>query len=182
MRIIAGTAGGIKLAPVPNGVRPTSDRVRESLFNALGQFFESGEVLDLYAGTGALGIEAISRGCDRAVFVERDPRAIETIHENIRRTRFEGRAEVVRGDAGRFVEQFISKRQQFHLIFLDPPYKIGPLELNNVIERVSELLFTDGRLIVESDRPLGGAEKFKKANERRYGGTVITIYDQAELI
>jgi 16S rRNA (guanine(966)-N(2))-methyltransferase RsmD len=68
MRIIAGTARGVRLAPVPDGVRPTSDRVRESLFNSLGQFFDGGEVLDLYAGTGALGIEALSRGCERAVF------------------------------------------------------------------------------------------------------------------
>ena len=69
MRVIAGTARGTRLAPVPKNVRPTSDRVRESVFNALGQFF-SGNVLDLYAGTGALGIEALSRGSERAVFVE----------------------------------------------------------------------------------------------------------------
>jgi len=69
VRVIAGTARGIRLAPVPEGVRPTSDRVRESVFNSLGQFFDGGDVLDLYAGTGALGIEALSRGCERAVFV-----------------------------------------------------------------------------------------------------------------
>ena len=69
MRIIAGTARGTRLAPVPRGVRPTSDRVRESVFNTLGQFFEGDCVLDLYAGTGSLGIEALSRGCDRAVFI-----------------------------------------------------------------------------------------------------------------
>ena len=72
LRVIAGSAGGTRLASVPRGVRPTSDRVRESLFNSLGQFFEGGRVLDLYAGTGALGIEALSRGCGHAVFVERD--------------------------------------------------------------------------------------------------------------
>ena len=86
MRVIAGTARGTRLAPVPRGVRPTSDRVRESVFNALGQFFE-GDVLDLYAGTGSLGIEALSRGCDRAAFVEKDRRALATIRENLRRTR-----------------------------------------------------------------------------------------------
>ena len=72
MRVIAGTAGGVRLAPVPRGVRPTADRVREAVFNSLGQFFDGGDVLDLYAGTGALGIEALSRGCERAVFVEKD--------------------------------------------------------------------------------------------------------------
>ena len=85
-------ARGVRLAPVPKGVRPTSDRVRESLFNSLGQFFDGGAVLDLYAGTGALGIEALSRGFERAVFVERDRRARAVIRENLRRTRFAERA------------------------------------------------------------------------------------------
>ena len=91
MRVIAGTARGTRLAPVPRGVRPTSDRVRESLFNSLGQFFEGGRVLDLYAGTGALGIEALSRGYGHAVFVERDRRARGVIRENLRRTWFSQR-------------------------------------------------------------------------------------------
>ena len=98
LRIIAGSARGTRLAPVPKGVRPTADRVRESLFNSLGQFFEGGRVLDLYAGTGALGIEALSRGFDRAVFVERDRKARDAIHENLRRTRSRDRAEMIGGE------------------------------------------------------------------------------------
>src|SRR3712207_7128973 len=99
MRIIAGTARGLRLSAVPEGVRPTSDRVREAIFNSLGQFFDGGEVLDLYAGTGALGIEALSRGCERAVFVERSGRAAAAIRENLRRAGFGGRGGVLRGDA-----------------------------------------------------------------------------------
>ncbi|MEJ7819247.1 MAG: RsmD family RNA methyltransferase, partial [Rubrobacteraceae bacterium] len=101
MRVIAGTARGVKLAPVPPGVRPTTDRVRESLFNSLGQFFDGGDVLDLYAGTGALGIEALSRGCERAVFVEKDGRAVAAIRDNLRRTGLAERAEVLRMDVER---------------------------------------------------------------------------------
>ena len=107
MRVIAGTARGLRLAPAPRGVRPTSDRVRESVFNALGQFFDGGEVLDLYAGTGALGIEALSRGCERAVFVEKDARAVATIRENLRRAGFADRAEVVRGEVGRALDELL---------------------------------------------------------------------------
>ena len=98
MRVIAGTARGTNFAPVPRGVRPTADRVRESLFNSLGQFFEGGAVLDLYAGTGTLGIEALSRGCEQAVLVERDRRARGVIRENLRRTGFFERAEVFGGE------------------------------------------------------------------------------------
>src|SRR3712207_9222642 len=125
MRIIAGTARGIRLAPVPRGVRPTSDRVRESVFNSLGQFFEGGCVLDLYAGTGALGIEALSRGCERAVFVERDGAALAAITENLRRTGFADRAEVIRGDVGRTLDRMVADGRQFNLIFADPPYRIA---------------------------------------------------------
>lgn len=88
MRIIAGSARGVRLVPVPSGVRPTSDRVREAVFNTLGQFFDGGEVLDLYAGTGALGIEALSRGFDGATFVEKNGQAARMVRENLARAGF----------------------------------------------------------------------------------------------
>src|SRR5215212_10200499 len=125
VRIIAGTARGIRLAPVPGGVRPTSDRVRESVFNSLGQFFDGGRVLDLYAGTGALGIEALSRGCERAVFVERDRVARALILENLRRTGFAGRAEVLGGEVEAVVGWLVGRGDRFDLIFADPPYRIA---------------------------------------------------------
>src|SRR4051812_3076213 len=98
VRIIAGTARGLRLGPVPQGVRPTSDRVRESIFNSLGQFFNGGEVLDLYAGTGALGIEAMSRGCERATFVEKNVKAVRTVRENLERAGYANKGEVLLGD------------------------------------------------------------------------------------
>lgn len=174
MRIIAGEARGVRLAPVPEGVRPTSDRVREALFNSLGQFFEGGEVLDLYAGTGALGIEALSRGYDTATFVEKSGKALATVRENLRRAGFEGRGEVVRGDVGEVLGRLEGEGRGYDLIFADPPYRISGRELGDVSRRLQALLAPGGRAVVESggDLPedLGGVS-------RRYGGTVITVFE-----
>jgi 16S rRNA (guanine966-N2)-methyltransferase len=123
LRVIAGSARGTNLAPVPKGVRPTADRVRESLFNSLGQFFDGGNVLDLYAGTGALGIEALSRGHDRAVFVERDTKVRDVIHENLRRTHLSDRAEVIGGEVEAVIGTLEGRGETFDLIFADPPYR-----------------------------------------------------------
>lgn len=194
MRVISGSARGVRLAEVPSGVRPTGDRVREGVFNSLGQFFDGGEVLDLYAGTGALGIEALSRGCERAVFVERDRRAVETIRENLRRTGFEGRAEVVRGDVKRELERRSGSsgpmyNDGFRLIFADPPYRIAPDELEGICESLGFVLAPGGKAVVESGAasgavssdaiPSGNAE-IRKGVNRRYGDTVVTIFERLE--
>lgn len=181
MRIIAGTARGTRLAPVPTSVRPTTDRVRESLFNALGQFFEGENVLDLYAGTGALGIEALSRGCERGVFVERDRNALSTIHENLRRTGFVDRAVVVRGDVGRTLERMSADGRQFNLIFMDPPYRIAATELEGVLSRLEALLAPGGLVIVERGDTSEKSVEAEKGVTRRYGGTVVTIFEREEL-
>src|SRR5215213_10272553 len=156
MRIIAGTARGIRLAPVPRGVRPTSDRVRESVFNALGQFFDGGYVLDLYAGTGALGLEALSRGCERAVFVEKDRRALAAIWENLRRARLADRAQVVASDVGRALDRLHTDGRQFSLIFADPPYRIAAKEVGGVLSRLGALLVPGGRVVIESGEASAG--------------------------
>src|SRR5215218_2958605 len=153
LRIIAGSARGTRLAPAPKDVRPTADRVRESLFNSLGQYFEGGMVLDLYAGTGALGLESLSRGSDLAVFVEGDRKARSVIHENLRRTRFVDRAEVVGGEVEVALGWLEERGEAFDLIFADPPYRNAPAEVA-------------GR---------------RKGVTRRYGGTFITILGRSEL-
>jgi pantetheine-phosphate adenylyltransferase/16S rRNA (guanine(966)-N(2))-methyltransferase RsmD len=179
MRVIAGTARGTRLAPVPKGVRPTSDRVRESLFNSLGQFFGGGAVLDLFAGTGALGIEAVSRGCECVVFVERDGRAIAAIRENLRRAGFEGRAEVDRDDAGRALDRMRAEGRQFSLIFVDPPYRIAATEVGGLVSRLGALLAPGGRAVIETgEAPAGGT---KKGVTRQYGGTFVTILERSEI-
>jgi pantetheine-phosphate adenylyltransferase/16S rRNA (guanine(966)-N(2))-methyltransferase RsmD len=182
MRIIAGTARGIRLAPVPKGVRPTSDRVRESVFNALGQFFDGGDVLDLYAGTGALGIEALSRGCERGVFIERDGRAVATIQENLRRAGLVDRAEVLRDDVGRALDRMLTEERVFNLIFADPPYRIATTEVGGRVSRLRALLAPGGRVVIESgEAPQKGTTEGKKGVTRRYGGTFVTILDRSEL-
>ena len=180
MRVIAGTARGTRLAPVPRGVRPTSDRVRESVFNALGQFFE-GDVLDLYAGTGSLGIEALSRGCDRAAFVEKDRRALATIRENLRRTRLQDRAEVVAGDVGRVLDRMLTDGRQFNLIFADPPYRIAATEVGGVLSRLGALLAPGGRVVLESGEAPAAGTQGEKGVTRRYGGTYVTILERSEI-
>jgi pantetheine-phosphate adenylyltransferase/16S rRNA (guanine(966)-N(2))-methyltransferase RsmD len=182
MRIIAGTARGTRLAPVPRGVRPTSDRVRESVFNALGQFFEGGDILDLYAGTGALGMEALSRGCERAVFVERDVRAIAAIKDNLKRAGFEDRAEVVRGDVAWVLDRLLTDGRVFNLIFADPPYRIANTEVEALLARLGALLEPGGRVVVESGEAPAGGTGGEKGVTRRYGGTFVTILERSEII
>ncbi len=181
MRVIAGTVCGIRLAPVPRGVHPTSDRVRESVFNVLGQFFDGGDVLDLYAGTGALGIEALSRGCERAVFVERDGRAVAVIRENLRRTGFADRAEVVRGEVGRALDRILTDGRLFNLIFADPPYRIAATEVGGLVSRLGALLAPGGRVVIESGEAPAGGTGGKKGVTRRYGGTFVTILERSEI-
>ena len=179
MRIIAGSARGTRLAPVPKGVRPTSDRVRESLFNSLGQYFDGGTVLDLYAGTGALGIEALSRGTERAVFVERDRRARSVILENLRRTGFADRAEVIGGDVESVLGRLIARGELFNLIFADPPYRIAAAEVGGILGRLRSLLAPGGKVVIESgEAPVADGEK---GVTRRYGGTFVTILERSEL-
>jgi 16S rRNA (guanine966-N2)-methyltransferase len=133
MRVIAGSAKGTRLAPVPPGVRPVSDRAREGLFSSLGERVRGAEVLDLFAGTGALGIESLSRGAASAVFVDRAPRSLAVVRENLRRTRLTERATVVRSDVDRFLER--PAERPFDLVFLDPPYAVAA-DLTTVLERL----------------------------------------------
>jgi pantetheine-phosphate adenylyltransferase/16S rRNA (guanine(966)-N(2))-methyltransferase RsmD len=150
------------------------------LFNSLGQFFEGGSVLDLYAGTGALGIEALSRGSERAVFVERDRSARTAISENLRRTGLAQRAEVLGGEVGAVLGRLLARRERFDLIFADPPYRIAA-EVGGILHRLRSLLAPGGRLVIESgEAPMEGAGG-KKGVTRRYGGTFVTILGRSEL-
>jgi len=181
MRIIAGSARGTNLATVPKGVRPTADRVRESLFNSLGQFFEGGRVLDLYAGTGALGIEALSRGFEHAVFVERDGKARGVIFENLQRTHLSDEAEIIGGEVEVALGRLEERGVVFDLIFADPPYRIASAEVGRILDRLRSLLSPAGRVVIESgEAPVEVAEG-RKGVTRRFGGTFITILGRSEL-
>ena len=150
------------------------------MFNSLGQFFEGGSVLDLYAGTGALGIEALSRGSERAVFVERDRGARAAISENLRRTGFAQRAEVLGGEVESVLGRLLGRRERFDLIFADPPYRIAA-EVGGILHRLRSLLAPGGRLVIESGEASMEGAGGKKGVTRRYGGTFVTILGRSEL-
>jgi 16S rRNA (guanine966-N2)-methyltransferase len=122
VRVIAGTARGRRLAPVPPGTRPIADMAREGLFASLGALVEGARFLDLYAGTGAAGIEALSRGAEAAVFVDRSSAALAAVRENLRRTGFEGSGTAVRAEVGRWLAERPAAQAPFDLVLLDPPY------------------------------------------------------------
>jgi 16S rRNA (guanine(966)-N(2))-methyltransferase RsmD len=172
VRVIAGQYGGRRLtAPKGAATRPTADRVREALFSVLGDVTGL-TVLDLFAGSGALGIEALSRGAASAVFVERAPSALAALQANL--DALGAVADVRRGDARAFIRNASAAGQTYDLVFVDPPYRdadrlSGALDLTTVIA-------PQGRLVVESDRraPLG--VELPLLFERRYGDTLIRIH------
>jgi 16S rRNA (guanine966-N2)-methyltransferase len=136
MRVIAGSAKGVRLAPVPPGTRPLSDRAREGVFSSLAERVPGSTVADLFAGTGALGIEALSRGARSALFVDSEARAVRAIGENLSRTGLDGSARVVRADVGRAMGR---EKGPFDLVFLDPPYRHPAAELRRIMGRVATL-------------------------------------------
>lgn len=168
MRIVAGTARGRRLVtPSGDEVRPTTDRVREAVFNALGSMgaVVGASVLDLFAGSGALGIEALSRGAASATFVDSSSAATRAVTENLRATGLDGAARVLRSDAWSYLA---GDDAVVDLALLDPPYRF---------DRWDELLATvPARLVViESDRAVEVGPGAEVQRQRRYGGTVVTI-------
>ncbi len=136
MRVIAGTAKGVRLGPVPRGVRPVSDRAREGVFSSLGAGVPGTRVLDLYAGTGAMAIEALSRGAEHATLVERDAAALGAIRDNLGRSRLEDAAEVVASDVLAFVTRDDNHLDSFDLILIDPPYAMDHVELDRLVAAI----------------------------------------------
>jgi 16S rRNA (guanine966-N2)-methyltransferase len=168
MRVIAGSAGGLKLvAPQGPSTRPTSDRAREATFNSLGSVgvVEGATMLDLFAGSGAMGIEALSRGAAQATFVDNDERARKAIRANLDTTRLVDRATVVGADAFTFLS---TVDRRFDLAVLDPPY---------AFDRWSDVLVVlpADVAVLESDRPIDPGEGWAVVRSRRYGTTVVTI-------
>jgi 16S rRNA (guanine966-N2)-methyltransferase len=171
VRIVAGEFKGRRLR-MPRGAatRPTADRVREALFSILGDV-SGARVLDLYAGSGALGIEALSRGAESALFVERDARAAAAIRENI--DAVGANAELRRQD----VLAFLARREgTFDLVFCDPPYDSGPRIAGPLAERVPALLAEGARIVTESDKRRPLELPFPLLTERTYGDTRIAIH------
>jgi 16S rRNA (guanine966-N2)-methyltransferase len=180
VRVIAGRYGGRRLrSPRGRTTRPTSDRVREALFSMLGDL-QGAAVLDLFAGTGALGIEALSRGAARAVFVEHDAASAQALTANLAALELvEPMAELRRGEARLALRTARERRETYDLIFVDPPYGDAQAWERELSVALPLLLAPAGRVVVESDRraPLRlTLEAERDRQQRRYGDTTITIH------
>jgi len=182
LRVIAGDAGGLALvAPKGGAARPTTDRVKESLFGALGpDRLVDASVLDLYAGSGALAIEALSRGAARAVLVDRDHAAVTAIRRNLATTRLRGQARVQGSTVATFLAGKPPAERPFDLVFLDPPYASSSAELGRVLSGLDGSGWLAEGVTVVVERPSGvgpapAPEAWKATWERAYGDTLVTV-------
>jgi 16S rRNA (guanine(966)-N(2))-methyltransferase RsmD len=181
MRVISGKAKGRQLKLVPgNSTRPIMDRVKEALFNILGEDIRGAAFLDLYAGTGSVGIEALSRGADHAVFVETAGAAINTIKENLKSTKLEENANIVRQDVRDYLKQPV--QGAFEFIYIAPPqYQNLWQETLQLLDTHPEHLQPDGIAIVQIDpqeKQEISLEVLTPVDERRYGNTLLWFFER----
>jgi len=177
MRVITGKARGVVLK-TPDGMatRPTSDRVKEALFNIIQFEIPAARVLDLFGGTGQLGIEALSREAKSAVFVDEREDACRLIRENLKRTKLENLGRVIRSDYMAYLKTCVDK---FDIILLDPPY--AEVFLENSLKMITEIDILQSGGIIVAERPLGKElpwefPGFSRSKDYKYGKTLITIY------
>lgn len=177
MRVITGKARGIQLK-TPEGMltRPTADRVKEALFSIINFDIPGAKVLDLFGGTGQLGIEALSRGAAGAVFVDSREDACKIIRENLRRTKLDAEAKVVRSD---YLDYLRRCKEKYNIILLDPPYAETFLE--NALKCIAEIDILETGGIIVTERPLGKEllydfEGYTRSRDYKYGNTLLTLY------
>lgn len=181
MRVVAGTQKGRRLKEPTSGLRPTSGRVKEALFSMIAERLPNANVLDLYAGTGALGLEAMSRGARKVVFVENQPASVQVLRENITRCQFTACSSINLQD----VQVYLNTRplrqnaNPFDLVFADPPYEVSDLEpLLNQLDS-SEKVATNGLVVIEhfkkASLPLETG-RLRQTRQSRYGNTILTFY------
>ena len=177
MRVITGKARGVQLK-TPDGMktRPTSDRVKEAMFSIIQFDLPGAKVLDLFGGTGQLGIEALSRGAVAATFIDDREESCRLIRENLKRTKLEQNAKVIRSD---YMDYLNRCREQYDIIFLDPPY--AEVFLENAIKRITEIDILRSGGIIVAERPLGKEipwefEGYTRSKDYKYGNTLLTLY------
>ncbi|WP_422657346.1 16S rRNA (guanine(966)-N(2))-methyltransferase RsmD [Paenibacillus sp. EC2-1] len=181
MRVVAGSAKGRPLKSVPGmGTRPTTDKVKEAIFSMIGPYFDGGDALDLFAGTGGLGIEALSRGMERAVFIDMESKSIETVKANLKSTGFESNAEIYRNEAGRAIKALEKRKYIFDLVFLDPPYRMknGDALMTEMATR--GLLSAGALLVLEYESNYTYPEEisgFLHLRTAKYGETAVSIFE-----
>ncbi|MBU8907134.1 16S rRNA (guanine(966)-N(2))-methyltransferase RsmD [Desertibacillus haloalkaliphilus] len=185
MRVISGERRGQPLRAVSGSTtRPTTDKVKESIFNMIGPYFDGGIGLDLYGGSGGLGIEALSRGLDQMIFVDTNRKAIETINFNVKQCRYTDRTEIYRNDAMRALKALIKREVAFTYIFLDPPY--AKQNIAKEIELIDDhqLLNESGVIVCEHDVEVDLPMQIGRLTSVRsevYGDTQISIYQYARV-
>lgn len=180
MRLISGSAGGIPLEVPKSVTRPTQDRVRQAVFNMLGELVIEARVLDLFAGSGALGLECLSRGAASALLVDQDRGVCEVMKKNIAKTRLEG-AGIRQGDVFKVISQLATMKESFDLVFADPPYahKPGDVDLCAKLaaeEALHQIVSPGGSVILESLTTRNNAmfdDRWERVRERDYGSTRI---------
>ncbi|GKT02869.1 16S rRNA (guanine(966)-N(2))-methyltransferase RsmD [Furfurilactobacillus sp. WILCCON 0119] len=181
MRIVAGDFGGRPLSAVPGTLtRPTTDKVKEAMFSMIGPYFDGGRALDLFAGSGGLAIEAVSRGIDEAVLVDRQYQAVKTIRENIAVTKAPERFTVIKGDSEAVLGRLASDGQPFDLILLDPPYAKQKIIANLTFMAEHGLLNDGATVIAETDQNAGLPEQFAgftQTHHKDYGITDVMVYE-----
>lgn len=178
MRIIAGAFRGRRLhTPRGDRIRPTIDRVREAIFNIIASEIADAKVLDLFAGTGAMGLEALSRGARRAVFVDQSPEAVRLIRANAELCGASGESQIIHDTVPSAVRRLAAKNELFDLIFIDPPYGKGHVEKTLVL--LDDIAETGALIVAEhyvKDGPPAKLDVWTRIQERRYGDTLISIY------
>jgi 16S rRNA (guanine966-N2)-methyltransferase len=178
LRIIAGEMGGRRIqAPPGDNTRPTQDRIREALFSILQNKIGGCRFLDLFAGSGANGLEAISRGARYVLFVERGKEALRVIRENIQALGMAERCEVRAGD---FRSALIGTRERFDIVFMDPPYREEYAAEAMALLRAHDLLAKGGCVVVEHERQMPEIAGFSLADRRKYGRTLLSFYQWEE--
>jgi 16S rRNA (guanine966-N2)-methyltransferase len=183
MRVIAGTAKGRRLGPVPPGTRPVSDRAREGLFASLGERVVDARCMDLFAGTGALGIEALSRGAESCTFVDRSRAAAGTIRANLATTGFEAEGTVICRDVGSFLARRPSPERAASLVFVDPPYDVAVEELDAAMGALDRgWLDPDGWTVVVTRGHKGSLPAvpvhWAARRHLRYGDSLVILYTE----
>ena len=184
MRVVAGERKGMPLKAIAGTTtRPTTDKVKESIFNMIGPFFEGGIALDLFAGSGGLGIEALSRGADKAIFIEKDGKAFSVLQENIKKCRYEQYVEAFRTDAVRAVKALLKRDIQIDYLFVDPPYH--KKEYYDLVEALVQggKLTERATIMCEHSTEIqlpANYGAFTCTRKETYGGTIISIYHRQE--
>lgn len=180
MRVVSGSAKGRPLKAVPGmGTRPTTDKVKEAIFSMIGPFFNGGNALDLFAGTGGLAIEALSRGMDKAFFIDKDPKSIETVRANLKATKLEGQAEVYRNEAERALKALEKRGVSFGVVFLDPPYRMKNGDKLMEMMHEKNMLEDDATIVLEHESGHDYPDAFGPFSCVRhavYGETTVSIY------